>query len=113
MKASGNGTHLLFRGSVPIEESGWLAARIQGGPHRLVVNNRDLFAHTTPVYLTVGGKPYADPDSVAHFLRWIGDLRKRALTEGLFQEPIQKREVLDQFRRAEAVYRRKLDAVDE
>ena len=113
VKASGNGTHLLFRGSLPIKESGWLAARIQGGPHRLVVNNRDLFAHTTPVYLTVGGKPYADPDSVAHFLRWIGDLRKRALTEGLFQEPIQKREVLDQFRRAEAVYRRKLDTVDE
>ena len=50
---------------------------------------------------------------MAHFLRWIGDLGKRALTEGLFQEPIQKREVLDQFRRAEAVYRQKLDTVDE
>lgn len=113
VKASGNGNHLLFRGSLPITGSGWLAARIQGGPHRLAVNNKDLFAHTTPVYLTVGGKPYADPDSVTHFLRWIGDLRKRALSEGLFQEPIQKREVLDQFRRAEAVYRQKLVQVEE
>ena len=113
VKASGNGNHLLFRGSLPIAGSGWLAARIQGGPHRLVVNNTDLFAHTTPVYLTVGGKPYADPDSVTHFLRWIGDLRKRALSEGLFQEPIHKREVLDQFRRAEAVYRQKLASVEE
>ncbi|MDE2927882.1 MAG: CehA/McbA family metallohydrolase [Acidobacteriota bacterium] len=113
VKASGNGNHLLFRGSLPITGSGWLAARIQGGPHRLAVNNTDLFAHTTPVYLTVGGKPYADPDSVAHFLRWIGDLRKRTLSEGLFQEPIQKREVLDQFRRAEAVYRQKLASAEE
>ncbi|MCY3775924.1 MAG: CehA/McbA family metallohydrolase [Candidatus Aminicenantes bacterium] len=113
VKASGNGNHLLFRGSLPITGSGWLAARIQGGPHRLVVNNTDLFAHTTPVYLTVGGKPYADPASVIHFLRWIGDLRKRALSEGLFQEPIQKREVLDQFRRAEAVYRQKLASAEE
>ena len=113
VKASGNGTHLLYRGSLPITESGWLAARIQGGPHRLVVNNTDLFAHTTPVYLTVGGEPYADPDSVSHFLRWIGDLRQRLLTEGLFQEPIQKRQVLEQFRMAEAVYRQKLDSVEE
>ena len=113
VKASGNGNHLIFRGSLPITGSGWLAARIQGGPHRLVVNNPDLFAHTTPVYLTVGGKPYADPESVTHFLRWIGDLRKRALSEGLFQEPIHKREVLDQFRRAEAVYRQKLASVEE
>ncbi len=113
VKASGNGTHLLYRGSLPIAESGWLAARIQGGPHRLVVNNTDLFAHTTPVYLTVGGKAYANPDSVSHFLRWIGDLRQRLLTEGLFQEPIQKQQVLEQFRRAEAVYRQKLDSVEE
>lgn len=113
VKAAGNRTRLLYRGSVPITESGWLAARIQGGPNRLVVNNTDLFAHTTPVYLTVGGKPYADPDSVTHFLRWIGDLRQRLLTEGLFQEPIQRRQVLDQFRRAEAVYRQKLVSVEE
>jgi hypothetical protein len=60
----------------------------------------------------VGGEPYADPDSVSHFLRWIGDLRQRLLTEGLFQEPIQKRQVLEQFRMAEAVYRQKLDSVE-
>ena len=110
VKASGNGTRVFYRGLLPITESGWLAARIQGGPHRLVVNNTDLFAHTTPVYLTVAGKPYADPDSVAHFLRWIKDLRKRLLTEGLFEDPIQKQQVLEQFRKAEAVYRQKLDS---
>ena len=113
VKVSGNGSRLLYRGSLPITGSGWLAARIRGGPHRLVVNNTDLFAHTTPVYLTVAGKPYADPEAVAHFLRWIGDLRQRLLTEGLFEEPIQKRQVLDQFRRAETVYRQKLVSVAE
>ena len=111
VKASGDSTHLAYQAFIPITGSGWLAARISGGGHRLVVNNPDLFAHTTPIYLTVAGKPWADADSVLHFLRWIQQLRLRLLTQGLFEQPIQKQQILEQFRQAETVYQEKLRSI--
>ena len=85
-----------------------MAARIWGKPHPLVVNNPELFAHTTPVYLTVGGRPYADPEALEFFLERFREMRRTSLAGGSFESLHQQREVLGQLAEAEKIYRERL-----
>ncbi len=103
-----NQTELRYKGKVLLERSAWVAARITGGAHKLVVNNPTLFAHSGPVYCDIEGKPFADPESLRYLLKWIHDLRHRLLTQGLFEHPNQERQILQEFEEAEEIYRQKL-----
>ena len=103
-----NQKELRYKGQVILEGTSWLAARITGGAHKLVVNNPTLFAHSAPIYCDIGEKPLADPESLRYLLKWTRDLRHRLLTQGLFEHPGHKRQVLEEFQEAEEVYLRKL-----
>ena len=104
----GNQNQLRYKGQVFLEGTSWVAARITGGAHKLVVNNPTLFAHSAPVYCDIEKKPLADPASLRYLLKWIRDLRHRLLTQGLFEHPGQELQVLEEFQQAEDVYLRKL-----
>ena len=104
----GNQKELHYKGQLILERSSWVAAKITGGAHKLVVNNPTLFAHSGPVYCDVEGKPLAEPESLQYLLKWVRDLRQRLLTQGLFEHPGQERQVLEEFQQAEEVYLRKL-----
>lgn len=108
----GNQKELHYRGQVILERSSWVAAKITGGTHRLVVNNPTLFAHSGPVYCDVEGKPLAEPESLHYLLKWVRDLRHRLLTQGLFEHPGQERQVLEEFQQAEEVYLHKLSQAE-
>ena len=103
-----DGYKLNHRGTIRVPSSGWMAARIWGKPHPLVVNNPELFAHTTPVYLTVGGRPYADPEALEFFLERFREMRRTSLAGGSFESLHQQREVLGQLAEAEKIYRERL-----
>ena len=102
-------TSLIHRGTIRVPSSGWMAARVRGGEHPLVVNNPDLFAHTTPVYVTVGGRPYADPEALQFFLERFDEMRQTSLAGGSFESLHQQREVLGQLAEAERIYRERLE----
>ena len=104
-----DGYELNHRGTIRVPSSGWMAARIWGKEHPLVVNNPELFAHTTPVYLTVGGQPYADPEALEFFLERFQEMRRTSLAGGSFESLHQQREVLDQLAEAEKIYRDRLE----
>ena len=101
--------NLNYRGTIRVPSSGWMAARVWGGEHPLVVNNPELFAHTTPVYLTVGGRPYADPEALEYFLERFQEMRQTSLAGGSFESLHQQREVLGQLDQAEKIYRERLE----
>lgn len=103
-----DGTKFNHRGTIRVPSSGWMAARIWGKEHPLVVNNPELFAHTTPVYLTVAGRPYADPEALEFFLERFRDMRRTSLAGGSFESLHQQREVLGQLAEAEKIYRERL-----
>ncbi len=103
-----DGYKLNHRGTIRVPSSGWMAARIWGKPHPLVVNNPELFAHTTPVYLTVGGRPYAEPEALEFFLERFREMRRTSLAGGSFESLHQQREVLGQLAEAEKIYRERL-----
>jgi hypothetical protein len=71
---------LRFDRDVAIDRSGWIALRVEGksGPSQL---GNDAFAHTSPVYVEVAGRPVRSPADAEYFIRWIerlrDDVRKR------------------------------------
>lgn len=104
-----DGNSLTHRGTIQVPSSGWMAARVWGEEHPLVVNNPELFAHTTPVYLTVDGRPYADPEALEYFLERFQEMRQTSLGGGSFESLHQQREVLGQLAEAEKIYRERLE----
>ena len=102
------GRELRYEGEIELTESAWVAARVTGGRHRLLVNNPTLFAHTTPVHCVIQGKPFVDPDSVRYFLDRIEELRQVVLTKALYESPSQQLEALAAIDEAVEIYRDKL-----
>jgi TolB protein len=68
----GSGTISIDQ-AIPIEESGWIALRVDG-PQHPDHPGRSLFAHTSPVYLNVPGKPVSARVDAEYFLKWIDRL---------------------------------------
>jgi hypothetical protein len=65
---------------VPFEQSGWVAVRASGPPHRDQPGGSP-FGHTGAVYVEVAGRPAAASEDAAYFLAWIdrlaADVRRR------------------------------------
>jgi TolB protein len=57
-----------------IDRSCWIALRVKGqrGP---VQQAQEAFAHTSPVYVKVSGRPTSSPEDAEYFIRWIQRLR--------------------------------------
>jgi hypothetical protein len=93
-----------IRTKVRIEESSWIAVRVLGPPHRLILNDTGVFAHTSPVYATVGGRPVRVAADVKFYREWVQSLIARTESRNRFKTPEQKEEVLTLFRKALAFY---------
>ena len=105
----GKGRVLRYEGQIELAESAWVAARVTGGRHRLLVNNPTLFAHTTPVHCVIQGRPFVDRDSVRYFLDRIEELRQTVLTKALYESPAHQMEALAAIDEAVSIYRQKLN----
>lgn len=83
-----------------IDRSTWIAVRA-------FENNetRFRFAHTSPFYVTVGGKKRRDPEAARFYIQWIDDLIGRMKKDrDKFRNEDHYREVIDTYRKARAVY---------
>ena len=103
--AAGPDHHLRFEGDVKIDRSSWVAARVHGPGHRLVVNDPEAFAHTSPVYCIVGDEPIRSASDAAFWVDWIDELIDLVRKEGVFATAEKRDSVIDLFRRAQEVYR--------
>jgi len=72
-KADAGGRTIAIDQAIPIAESGWLGVRVSGPPHP-DHPGPSLFAHTSPVYLDVTGKPVSARADAEYFLKWIDRL---------------------------------------
>ena len=94
-----------FRSKVPLRESSWIALRALGPRHRLIMNDTMAFAHTSPVYVTVGGKPVRVADDIRFYREWVERLIARTEKSPRFSTPERRQEVLALFQKALAWYR--------
>ena len=70
--APGSGRAAIeFDGPVAVPDGGWIAARVVGPSSRYIADSY-AFAHTTPVYVIRGGRPFVSPAD-AKFLEAVVD----------------------------------------
>jgi TolB protein len=98
------GETLEFRKQLPLRQSSWLALRATGPRHRLVLNDTGAFAHTSAVYVPIGGRPVRVAEDVRFYREWVEKLIARVESRGRFAAPERKAEVLALFRKALAWY---------
>jgi hypothetical protein len=62
-------------GKLKLDRSGWLVLRAWNEHATPDVFDLYPYATTSPVYVTVGGKPQRSPEDAAFFLQWIDKVR--------------------------------------
>jgi TolB protein len=89
---------------VPVERSGWPALRATG---RYVpdVQGERLYAHTSPVYVVVAGKPAGSAEDARYFLKWIDRLWDAVQDRDRIPGERWKAEVQAEVDQARQVYR--------
>lgn len=102
---AGSKTAIEFQARVPLRESAWIALRALGPRHRLIPNDTMAFAHTSPVYVTVGGRPVRVADDLRFYREWVERLIARTEKSPRFANPERRKEVLGLFQKALAWYR--------
>ncbi|MAG92564.1 MAG: hypothetical protein CMJ48_02260 [Planctomycetaceae bacterium] len=93
-----------FKQSVKIPGSGWLAFRVIGPAHA-DHHAGTIYAHTSPVYVSVDRQPTASPEAAAFFLKWIDRLEAEMRQRNRFPSNELRRHALSQIDAARDVYR--------
>jgi hypothetical protein len=91
--------------SIPVEQSAWIAARAIGPWHRLVLNDIQAFAHTSPVYVHVGDERVRFVADAKFYDEWIGKLIAQVKDRGRFLTSAHRDEVIALFEKGREVYR--------
>jgi len=84
--------------TVRIEKSGWLGFRAFGAG--------SVQAHTSPIYVEVGGKPAGSKKDAEYFLAWIDRLEAKLKERDRLPSPGLKKHVENQLAAARDVYRK-------
>jgi PHD/YefM family antitoxin component YafN of YafNO toxin-antitoxin module len=92
-----------FEQVVKIDRCGWLSFRAYGEDRTV--------AHTSPVYVTVAGKPAASKADAEYFLRWIDRLEAKLNERNRIPSAALRNHVESQLNAAREVYR-KTEALD-
>ena len=90
---------------IDLQRSSWVALRAYGPWHRLVVNDLQTFAHTSPVYVRLGNQPIATREDARFYMEWTEKLIARVKSQGRFATQARRQEVIDLFTRALDHYR--------
>ncbi len=94
-----------FSETLTLGQSSWVALRVRGPGHRLAPNDREVYAHTSPVYVTVGGRRVASREDARFFIGQIDALIAKMDERGNFANPGQRDEIVTKFREAQEIYR--------
>ncbi len=103
-EVSDDGTTATLEHAMTAETSCWVALRAVGARHPTVLGG-PVFAHTSPVYITVGGAPVEDPAAARYFVEWIDRLIAMCDQHGRYPSEAQREEVTTLFRSAQERYR--------
>ena len=84
--------------TTPIDRSGWVCFRAYAQDGTL--------AHTSPIYVTVAGKPTVSRDDAQYFLEWIDRLEAKLNERSRIPSPALRTHVEGQLNAAREVYRK-------
>jgi TolB protein len=105
----GDRTSLSSTLKIPARESGWYLLRARGDAPVYPILDVYPYATTSPIYVTVGGKPIRSRSDAAYFIAWIDRLKAGALAHQGWNTDAEKSEVLGSVERAREEFVRRLD----
>jgi hypothetical protein len=94
---------------LPIGSSSWVACRVHGPEHPLVFDG-PVWAHTSPVYVSVAGQKIASPQDAEYFMRWIDEMLRVVTARNRFADVENRRKVEALFQKAQNEFRKMADA---
>jgi TolB protein len=92
------------KGAVPIKESGWCVLRASSDKAEYPVLDNYLYATTSPVYVTIGGKSPRSPDDAKYFSAWIDRVLDTTSHYPDWNSPEEKERVLRKLRDAKQIF---------
>jgi len=81
--------------SIKIDEPSWLALRVSSQANNEF--GRQLFAHTSPIYIKVGGKSIRQPEEAAYLVKQMEEAKQEIASKALFASPKEREEVLSVY----------------
>ncbi len=93
--------------AVDVSQSGWYLLRAYADQGTEPVLDIYPFASTSPVYVSVGGKPVRSAADAAYFIRWLDRLSAEASAHQGWNTSTERREVLDRIRMAREEFERR------
>jgi hypothetical protein len=88
----------------PVRASGWYVLRAWAERSRHPVLVFHPFGTTSPVYVTVGGRPVRSTGDARYFVAWIDRVRAAAQAYADWNTPAEKEGVLSMLERARAEF---------
>jgi TolB protein len=94
-------------GTISVSESGWILLRAwSDGPDPLIF---DLYpyATTSPIYVSVSGRPAASPKDAEYFLRWMDRIIASADARQDYNDAQEKKDTMEYLRAGRAAFEKK------
>jgi TolB protein len=103
------GTRAEAEVSLPVSQSGWYTVRAWSPTAAEPVLDIYPFATTSPIYVTVGGRPVRNADDAAYFVRWVDRVAAAVAEHGGWNDPTERSEVLERLSSARAVFAKRAE----
>ncbi len=91
-------------GTIPLEESGWCVLRASSDNAEYPVLDNYVYATTSPVYATIGGKPPRSPEDAKYFDAWIERVIEATSQYPDWNSAAEKENVLGKLTKAKRVF---------
>lgn len=96
-----------FEFDLAVERSSWVALRVRG-QNAANVFDGPVWAHTSPVYVTVADRPIESPADAQYFVEWIDKLIQVLSARNRFARPEDRKQIEELFRKAQNEYRKQI-----
>jgi Tol biopolymer transport system component len=94
-------------GTIPVTTSGWILLRAWNDDPDARIFDIYPYASTSPVYVSVEGRPAESPQDAEYFLRWIDRIIASADARQDYNDAQEKKDTMDYLRAGRAVFEKK------
>jgi hypothetical protein len=93
-----------IKGAIPVKESGWCLLRASSDKAEYPVLDNYVYATTSPIYVTIGGKAPRSPEDAKYFSAWIDRVLDTTSRYPDWNSPEEKERVLQRLRDAKQIF---------
>ena len=94
-------------GTISVTESGWILLRAWSDDADPLIFDLYPYASTSPIYVSVAGRPAKSPQDAEYFLRWIDRIIASADARQDYNDAQEKNDTMDYLRAGRAVFEKK------